>query len=135
MKFINAQASNTSALSAVLNGNLNSAAGNEYYENLCMKAVNQSIGRAVRHARDYASIVLVDQRYTRAHVVNKMPHWIRAAMIEANHNNNNTHSGEGPVLQGSSFGETYSRLRAFFAKKKKDQLAREEKRRRKWENK
>lgn len=46
-------------------------------ENLCMKAVNQSIGRAIRHQRDFASIVLLDQRYARAPVLAKLPAWIR----------------------------------------------------------
>lgn len=32
----------------------------EYYTNLCMKAVNQSVGRAIRHIGDYATIVLAD---------------------------------------------------------------------------
>ncbi len=34
--------------------------GSDYYENLCMKTLNQSIGRAIRHINDYACIMLVD---------------------------------------------------------------------------
>ncbi|KXZ56265.1 hypothetical protein GPECTOR_1g231 [Gonium pectorale] len=37
--------------------------GRQYYEGLCVKAVNQCVGRAIRHAGDYAAIVLVDARY------------------------------------------------------------------------
>lgn len=36
------------------------ADGREYYENLCMKAVNQSIGRAIRHKDDHSCILLLD---------------------------------------------------------------------------
>lgn len=36
--------------------------GRSYYQTLCMRAVNQSIGRAIRHANDWAAIVLVDRR-------------------------------------------------------------------------
>ena len=36
--------------------------GQTYYENKCMKSVNQAIGRAIRHANDFASIVLLDKR-------------------------------------------------------------------------
>ncbi|NXN86148.1 DDX11 helicase, partial [Bombycilla garrulus] len=46
-------------------------------ENLCMKAVNQSIGRAIRHQKDFASILLLDHRYTRPAIFNKLPQWIR----------------------------------------------------------
>ena len=35
-----------------------------HYENLCMKAVNQSVGRAIRHKEDYAAILLLDHRFT-----------------------------------------------------------------------
>jgi chromosome transmission fidelity protein 1 len=33
-----------------------------FYETLCMRAVNQSIGRAIRHRLDHAAIVLLDER-------------------------------------------------------------------------
>uniref|UniRef100_A0A8B9GLW6 ATP-dependent DNA helicase DDX11 n=1 Tax=Amazona collaria TaxID=241587 RepID=A0A8B9GLW6_9PSIT len=46
-------------------------------ENLCMKAVNQSIGRAIRHQKDFASILLLDHRYARPAIFNKLPQWIR----------------------------------------------------------
>uniref|UniRef100_A0A0D9ZVU2 Helicase ATP-binding domain-containing protein n=2 Tax=Oryza TaxID=4527 RepID=A0A0D9ZVU2_9ORYZ len=61
--------------------------GREYYENLCMKAVNQSIGRAIRHANDYAAMLLVDSRY--AHTssnrsssspTDKLPQWIKTRL-------------------------------------------------------
>lgn len=53
-------------------------AANEYYENLCMKAVNQSIGRAIRHQKDYASILLVDHRYaSKESVRTALPSWIK----------------------------------------------------------
>ncbi|VYS51568.1 unnamed protein product [Arabidopsis thaliana] len=63
--------------------------GKEYYENLCMKAVNQSIGRAIRHEKDYASILLVDARYSNdpskrtshSHPSNKLPKWIKDRLI------------------------------------------------------
>ena len=40
--------------------------GRAYYEALCMRAVNQSVGRAIRHVADFAAIVFVDGRYAPA---------------------------------------------------------------------
>ncbi|KAI7873826.1 DNA repair helicase [Lichtheimia hyalospora FSU 10163] len=51
-------------------------AGKEYYENMCMRGVNQSIGRAIRHKNDYATIILLDQRYSTPRISNKLPKWI-----------------------------------------------------------
>jgi len=55
-------------------------AGMQHYENLCMKAVNQSVGRAVRHKNDYAAVLLVDQRYIRTHTQSALPGWIRTSL-------------------------------------------------------
>lgn len=48
----------------------------EYYNNLCMKAVNQCIGRAIRHQNDYSAMLLLDNRYQAQHVRTALPSWI-----------------------------------------------------------
>lgn len=50
--------------------------GQMYYQNLCMRSVNQSIGRAIRHSKDYASIVLCDRRYKEERIWRGLPEWI-----------------------------------------------------------
>lgn len=57
-------------------------AAKDYYENACMRAVNQSIGRAIRHRNDYAVIVLVDKRYATERIRGKLPGWIAEAVVQ-----------------------------------------------------
>lgn len=57
------------------------AAGREFYENACMRAVNQCIGRAIRHQNDYAAIILLDRRYELPRIQGKLPAWIRQSMV------------------------------------------------------
>ena len=84
-------------------------AGREYYEDLCMKAVNQCVGRVIRHRHDYASIVLADARWCSGNcgvmqqssdVLNgplrKLPEWI-----------------QGSLTVCKSFGDAYGRLHRF----------------------
>ncbi|KAL1837797.1 hypothetical protein VTJ49DRAFT_3384 [Mycothermus thermophilus] len=75
-------------------------AAQAFYENACMRAVNQSIGRAIRHRGDYAAVVLIDRRYASPRVREKLPGWIRAGIVEGSE-----HKG----LQGLMGG-----LRGFF---------------------
>lgn len=49
----------------------------EFYETICMKAVNQSVGRAIRHANDYAAIYLLDKRYSTENIKQKLSLWVR----------------------------------------------------------
>ncbi|KAA8590164.1 hypothetical protein FQN60_014098 [Etheostoma spectabile] len=64
--------------------------GQALIENLCMKAVNQSIGRAIRHRGDYSSIVLCDRRYSRPATLSKLPVWIK--------DRTSTHTTFGPAF-------------------------------------
>ncbi|KAH7253828.1 helicase C-terminal domain-containing protein [Fusarium redolens] len=57
----------------------------DFYENACMRAVNQSIGRAIRHRGDYAAIVLVDRRYGTERIRGKLPGWIRGGLVKDSH--------------------------------------------------
>ncbi|XP_028407125.1 ATP-dependent DNA helicase DDX11-like [Dendronephthya gigantea] len=83
-----------------LDATLGHKAGQQHCENVCMKAVNQSIGRAIRHINDYATIILLDQRYGRSSVQTKLPEWIRSRL--------QTHT---------SFGPAFGALRKFFLKR------------------
>ncbi|XP_008649467.1 ATP-dependent DNA helicase DDX11 isoform X2 [Zea mays] len=84
--------------------------GREYYENLCMKAVNQSIGRAIRHINDYAAMLLVDSRYAQTSSTksfscpaDKLPQWIKARLSCA-----------------QNYGEVHRSLHQFFKFNKKN---------------
>lgn len=61
------------------NGTLDQARAKarDFYENICMRAVNQCVGRSVRHAKDYSSIILIDHRYTSQHIQEKLSFWVQ----------------------------------------------------------
>ena len=63
-----------------------------YYENLCMRAVNQSIGRSIRHINDYSIIYLVDRRFSTPRIQNKLSQWVkeRISITTTRNNNNNS---------------------------------------------
>ena len=79
------------------------AAAQEVYVNTCMRAVNQSIGRAIRHIADYASIFLLDRRYDTPRISEKFPTWIKQGLVDRD--------GEKPFM------EKMEDVRAFFAAK------------------
>ena len=84
-------------------------AGREYYEDLCMKAVNQCVGRVIRHRNDYAAVVLADARWCHGNTgvvqgspktltgpLRKLPDWV-----------------QGSLTVCKSFGDAYGRLHRF----------------------
>ena len=85
------------------------SAGKEYYEDLCLKSVNQCIGRVIRHRGDYAAIVLADPRWVTGNEnvqpgsncklsgpLRKLPMWIQESLCTC-----------------KTFGDAYGRLHRF----------------------
>ena len=78
----------------------------QIYENMCMRAINQSIGRSIRHIGDYSAIVVLDRRYCsgtsgsggRA-IVDQLPKWT---------------TGSGRLKICSSFSQASSELTEFY---------------------
>ncbi|KAI0764365.1 DNA repair helicase [Trametes elegans] len=78
-------------------------AGTELYENMCMNAVNQSIGRAIRHRADWAALILVDDRYASPRIRTKLPKWIESGTVVT-----------------ETFGQAMKELGRFYREKKSE---------------
>ncbi|SCZ99515.1 BZ3500_MvSof-1268-A1-R1_Chr3-1g06054 [Microbotryum saponariae] len=50
--------------------------GQTLYQNLAFRAVNQSIGRAIRNSTDWAAIILLDARYQQVSKQTQLPRWL-----------------------------------------------------------
>lgn len=76
--------------------------GGKYYHNLCMRAINQSIGRSIRHINDYAAVVLADTRYAEdRRVWLGLPEWLRGGSKICSND-------------ATNFGKNIQALRSFF---------------------
>ena len=80
--------------------------GNEYYENICMKTINQTIGRCIRNYYDYSSIVLIDNRFTYMKYFNKLPKWV-------------TREGKNIIKSKKDFDEHLLKIESFISNKNK----------------
>ncbi|XP_031733432.1 regulator of telomere elongation helicase 1 isoform X4 [Anarrhichthys ocellatus] len=51
--------------------------GQEWYKQQAFRAVNQAIGRVIRHKEDYGAILLCDQRFKGSGARAQLPSWVR----------------------------------------------------------
>jgi regulator of telomere elongation helicase 1 len=71
--------------------------GKEWYEQQAIRAVNQAIGRVIRHRNDYGAILLCDDRFAQQSIISQLSSWIREYVQVYN-----------------NFGEVQGRLTRFF---------------------
>lgn len=60
---------------AALDASCGPGAGRAWYTDSTMKAVNQAVGRALRHAKDWAAVWLLDERYAEAALTSRLAAW------------------------------------------------------------
>lgn len=59
--------------------------GREFYTARCMKAVNQCVGRSIRHAGDWAAILMLDHRYAHSGINSSVSLWLRDRAVPASY--------------------------------------------------
>ncbi|KAL3869006.1 hypothetical protein ACJMK2_041741, partial [Sinanodonta woodiana] len=57
--------------------NFKSLGGKEWYRQQASRAVNQAIGRVIRHKEDYGAILLCDTRFSSHDSLSQLPVWVR----------------------------------------------------------
>ncbi|MED6133921.1 hypothetical protein PIB30_032722 [Stylosanthes scabra] len=51
--------------------------GDEWYNQQASRAVNQAVGRVIRHRHDYGAIIFCDERFTHPHRQSQVSRWIQ----------------------------------------------------------
>lgn len=75
--------------------------GDEWYYLEASRAVNQSIGRVIRHKNDYGAIFLCDTRFNQQRQQSQLSSWVQGHLNTPQHN---------------SFGALISQVSQFFKK-------------------
>jgi hypothetical protein len=71
--------------------------GKDWYNQQATRAVNQAIGRVIRHVQDYGAIILCDDRFSWGNNKNGISKWLR-----------------GQIQTMNEFDKFFMRLRAFY---------------------
>lgn len=56
---------------------IKSLTGREWYRQQASRAVNQAIGRVIRHRQDFGAILLCDTRFSSPESINQLPVWVK----------------------------------------------------------
>jgi len=60
--------------------------GKQFYEARCIKAVNQAVGRAIRHRNDWAAVILLDSRYENSATRCSLTKWVQDTLFSCDLN-------------------------------------------------
>jgi hypothetical protein len=81
--------------------------GEAWYAQQAFRALNQALGRCIRHRHDYGTLLLVDSRFTDDQKLSKLPQWLRGRVSVGL---------AGGLGYKNSFRDVQQRLLHFFEK-------------------
>ena len=58
--------------------------GAEWYNLEAFRALNQAIGRVIRHKTDFGAVLLLDKRFSNEGNASKLPSWLDKSVVESN---------------------------------------------------
>lgn len=56
--------------------------GHSWYETQAFRALNQALGRCIRHRLDWGAILLLEQRFSNQNNVNQLSKWVRNRVVQ-----------------------------------------------------
>ncbi|KAI9486606.1 MAG: helicase C-terminal domain-containing protein [Benjaminiella poitrasii] len=59
------------------NNSQNVLSGNDWYTAQAYRAINQALGRCIRHKNDWGAIVLIDERFRNQETLDKLSKWVK----------------------------------------------------------
>lgn len=62
-------------------GGGNKLSGQGWYDQSAMRAVNQALGRVIRHMNDWGAVFLLDSRFQQSNRINQLSKWVRHRVI------------------------------------------------------
>ena len=66
--------------------------GAEWYNLEAFRALNQAIGRVIRHKNDFGAVILLDKRFAQEGNASRLPKWLNKMTVEPNFRKGNTHT-------------------------------------------
>ena len=59
---------------------MSTSAGDTWYKLEAFRAINQAVGRVIRHKNDFGSIIFLDKRFNIPSTFQELSDWVKASM-------------------------------------------------------
>lgn len=84
----------------------NHLTGQQWYESQAFRALNQALGRCIRHRKDWGAVLLLEQRFTSPRNSQHLSKWVRGRLSACNDNNKQWKDGMAELKNFVSRNQT-----------------------------